>query len=181
MKSFYPHAMADRVYRITPELLKSWGVRGLILDIDNTLTTHDNPVPDAGVAAWLEQNRKEGIRMIVLSNNKPQRVEPFAKILGLEFIANGSKPLKKGYRRCTQALGIPCEQLCMVGDQIFTDIWGGRRAGCKTVLVEPIQQEKMWFFRLKRTLERWLLRRCPDRIRKTIRRLDDQASIPKED
>ena len=181
MKLFYPHAIADRVYRITPELLKSWGVRGLILDIDNTLTTHDNPVPDAGVAAWLEQNRKEGIRMIVLSNNKPQRVEPFAKILGLEFIADGAKPLKKGYRRCSQALGIPCEQLCMVGDQIFTDILGGRTAGCKTVLVEPIQHEQMWFFRLKRTLEGWLLRRCPARIRKTILRLDGKSGFPKED
>ncbi len=119
--------------------------------------------------------------MIVLSNNKPQRVEPFAKILGLEFIADGAKPLKKGYRRCSQALGIPCEQLCMVGDQIFTDILGGRRAGCKTVLVEPIQHEQMWFFRLKRTLEGWLLRRCPARIRKTILRLDGKSGFPKED
>ena len=50
MKNLYPSAMADRVYRITPQLLKSWGVRGLILDIDNTLTTHDNPIPDEGVA-----------------------------------------------------------------------------------------------------------------------------------
>ena len=55
MKNLYPSAMADRVYRITPQLLKSWGVRGLILDIDNTLTTHDNPIPDEGVADWLAQ------------------------------------------------------------------------------------------------------------------------------
>ena len=96
MKNLYPSAMADRVYRITPQLLKSWGVRGLILDIDNTLTTHDNPIPDEGVADWLAQNRKEGIQMIVLSNNKPHRVEPFAKILGLDYIADGAKPLKKG-------------------------------------------------------------------------------------
>ena len=59
MNYFYPHAMAQRVYQITPQLLKSWGVKGLILDIDNTLTTHDNPIPDAGVSAWLEQNRRE--------------------------------------------------------------------------------------------------------------------------
>ena len=95
MNYFYPHAMAQRVYQITPQLLKSWGVKGLILDIDNTLTTHDNPIPDAGVSAWLEQNRREGIAMIVLSNNKPERVEPFAKILGLDYISNGAKPLKR--------------------------------------------------------------------------------------
>lgn len=175
MKCFYPHAMADRVYKITPQLLKSWGVRGLILDIDNTLTTHDNPVPDAGVAAWLEQNRREGIKMIVLSNNKPNRVEPFAKILGLDFIADGAKPLKKGYQRCSDALGIPCEQLCMVGDQIFTDILGGRRAGCKTVLVSPIQKETMLFFRLKRTLEKWVLGLASQKTASTILQLGNSS------
>ena len=168
MKNLYPSAMADRVYRITPQLLKSWGVRGLILDIDNTLTTHDNPIPDAGVADWLAQNRREGIQMIVLSNNKPHRVEPFAKILGLDYIADGAKPLKKGYQRCARALQIPCEQLCMVGDQIFTDIWGARRAGCKAVLVSPIQREGMLFFRFKRFLERIVLRLCPRSIKQQI-------------
>ena len=154
MKNLYPSAMADRVYRITPQLLKSWGVRGLILDIDNTLTTHDNPIPDEGVADWLAQNRREGIQMIVLSNNKPHRVEPFAKILGLDYIADGAKPLKKGYQRCARALQIPCEQLCMVGDQIFTDVLCANLAGITSILVEPMQMENSWPFRLKRWAER---------------------------
>lgn len=174
MKRFYPHAIADKADRITPELLKSWGVKGLILDIDNTLTTHDNPVPDADVAAWLEQNRREGLKMIVLSNNKSSRVAPFAKILGLDFIAHGSKPLKKGYQRCSEALGIPCENLCMVGDQIFTDIWGARRAGCKAILVIPIQLEKMWFFRFKRFLERRVMRRCPANVLRLTRNKEEK-------
>lgn len=174
MKNLYPSAMADRVYRITPQLLKSWGVRGLILDIDNTLTTHDNPIPDEGVADWLAQNRREGIQMIVLSNNKPHRVEPFAKILGLDYIADGAKPLKKGYQRCARALQIPCEQLCMVGDQIFTDIWGARRAGCRAVLVSPIQREGMLFFRFKRLLERIVLRLCPRSIKQQILYLGEE-------
>lgn len=75
--------------------------------------------------------------MIVLSNNKPHRVEPFAKILGLDYIADGAKPLKKGYQRCARALQIPCEQLCMVGDQIFTDIWGARPCGLQGGSGEP--------------------------------------------
>lgn len=174
MNYFYPHAMAQRVYQITPQLLKSWGVKGLILDIDNTLTTHDNPIPDVGVSAWLEQNRREGIAMIVLSNNKPERVEPFAKILGLDYISNGAKPLKKGYQRCAQALNIPCEQLCMVGDQLFTDILGGNCAGCKTVLVSPIQKEKMFFFRIKRALERFLFYICPKKTADSIIHLDKE-------
>ena len=82
MSKLYPNAVARRVWQITPQLLDSWGVKGLILDIDNTLTTHNNPIPEPQVAQWLEDNRRAGIRMIVLSNNHPERVRPFAQALG---------------------------------------------------------------------------------------------------
>ncbi len=157
--NFYPQYMVKCVDEITPEHLQKWGIRGLILDIDNTLTTHDNPVPGQGVALWLKQMRDNGVQMIVLSNNTAQRVEPFAKILGLPFVANGKKPLKSGYLRCSKALGLPRDQLCMVGDQLFTDIWGGNCFGCKTILVEPIQLESMPFFKVKRFLEKQLLKK----------------------
>ena len=169
-----PEYVFKDVTHITPEWLAEKGIAALVLDIDNTLTTHDNPIPDEGVADWLAQNRREGIQMIVLSNNKPHRVEPFAKILGLDYIADGAKPLKKGYQRCARALQIPCEQLCMVGDQIFTDIWGARRAGCKAVLVSPIQREGMLFFRFKRFLERIVLRLCPRSIKRQILYLGEE-------
>ena len=152
MNKLYPNAVARRVWQITPQLLNSWGVKGLILDIDNTLTTHNNPIPEPQVAQWLEGNRRAGIRMLVLSNNQP---------------------LKKGYQRCSQALGLPCEQLCMVGDQIFTDVLGGRRAGCRAVLVQPIQPEKMLFFRLKRALEAFAMRCCPQKTAQQILHLGE--------
>ena len=41
------------VCAITPEMLRDMGIRGLLLDIDNTLTTHDNPVPAPGVMEWV--------------------------------------------------------------------------------------------------------------------------------
>lgn len=155
--NWYPSKQAHNITEISVDLLKEHGIKGLILDIDNTLTTHDNPVPSDGVAQWLETMREHGIRMIVLSNNDPLRVEPFAEILGLEYIADGKKPLLSGYRRCAQALGLSASELCMIGDQILTDIWGGNRFGCFTILVEPIQMESMLFFRIKRRIEKWIL------------------------
>ena len=168
-----PEYVFKDVTHITPEWLAQKGIRALVLDIDNTLTTHNNPIPEPQVAQWLEDNRRAGIRMIVLSNNHPERVRPFAQALGLEFIADGAKPLKKGYQRCSQALGLPCEQLCMVGDQIFTDVLGGRRAGCRAVLVQPIQPEKMLFFRLKRALEAFAMRCCPKKTAQQILHLGE--------
>ena len=71
---------------ITPQLLEKLGVCGLLLDIDNTLTTHDNPVPAAGVEAWVAGMQAAGISLCLVSNNHPPRVEPFAKRLGLDFV-----------------------------------------------------------------------------------------------
>lgn len=160
-KNLYPDKIVSDVEQISKQLLQEWNIEGLILDIDNTLTTHDHPTPAKGVEDWLDSMRKNGIKLVVLSNNTKKRVEPFAGILNLHFIPNAKKPSKNGYMHCSQHLNIPIEKLCMVGDQLFTDVWGGKRSGCKTILVDPIQKEKMLFFRMKRYLEKIVLAQYP--------------------
>ena len=156
--NLYPRYYYKRIYNIPLPLLQEKGVRCLILDVDNTLTTHDNPVPSAGVKAWLEKVRQSGIQTVILSNNSAGRVASFADILGLPYVSEGKKPLTSGFRRCARRFGVLPEECAVIGDQLFTDIWGGNRFGCLTILVEPIQPEAMWFFRLKRRMERRLLR-----------------------
>ena len=95
MNKLYPNAVARRVWQITPQLLNSWGVKGLILDIDNTLTTHNNPIPEPQVAQWLEGNRRAGIRMIVLSNNHPERVRPLRRRWVWNLLQTVQSRLKK--------------------------------------------------------------------------------------
>lgn len=159
MGLFFPTVMVSKAYDITPALLSSMKVKGLILDIDNTLTTHDHPIPNERIIKWLEQMRLAGIRLILLSNNHPPRVEPFAKRLGLAFEADGKKPLPGGYRRAASAMGISPVQAAVVGDQVFTDILGANLAGISSILVEPFQKEPFFRFRIKRFLERGILRR----------------------
>ena len=64
-----------------------------------------------------------------------------------------------GYRRAAEQMSLPAEQTAVVGDQIFTDIAGGNLAGMKSILVEPFEMERHWGFRLKRKLERPILRK----------------------
>lgn len=154
-----PSHAARRVYELTPEALSAMGVRALILDVDNTLTTHGNPEPDAAVQHWLAQMRAANVPLMILSNNRAARVAPFAERLGLAFESEGAKPLSRGYLRCCERFCLPPEQVAIVGDQIFTDMLGGNLAGVKTILVEPIEPETGFFFRVKRFVERPLLRR----------------------
>ena len=133
--------------------LEKLGVCGLLLDIDNTLTTHDNPVPAAGVEAWVAGMQAAGISLCLVSNNHPPRVEPFAKRLGLDFVCEGKKPLTKGYREAVQKMGLSRKEVAAVGDQIFTDVLGANLFGVPCIFVFPMEMEKTRFFRFKRRME----------------------------
>lgn len=143
-----------RVTEITPEFLMNNNIRGLLLDVDNTLTTHDNPVPAEGVAQWIGKIRAAGIQMVIVSNNHPPRVKPFADMLGLDFVCEGKKPLSSGFNRAQKLMGIPFKQLAVVGDQIFTDMLGANLKRVKAIFVYPIEHEKTKFFKFKRWAEK---------------------------
>ena len=156
---FYPTHYAHRLYEIDIEKLKKAGIRCVILDVDNTLTTHDNPNIDPKMVAWLEKAQSEGLILVILSNNSEERVKPFAQKVGLLYESHAGKPRVGGYQRVFQRFSVKPQETVAIGDQIFTDILGGNRAGVMTILVQPIELETTRFFKLKRALERALLKR----------------------
>lgn len=150
---FKPTYWLKSVLQIDAEFLAKNNVKALVLDLDNTLSMHGNPAAEEGVTEWLEQMRALGIKMRVVSNNTTKRVAPLAAKLGLEFTANGAKPLTFGITRAMKAMNSDKQSTLVVGDQIFTDIMAGNFKGVRTVLVEPFHLEKTWTFKLKRKLE----------------------------
>lgn len=157
---FYPAYRFRRIWEISPQWLARQKIAVLLLDVDNTLTTHDNPAVDPQVLDWLQEMRASGIRLAILSNNRKERVEPFAKALGLDFFSRAKKPLGYGACRAMELLGAGKKETAVIGDQLFTDILCGRLAGLVPILVEPMELEPFLFFKLKRFLERLLLRKC---------------------
>lgn len=168
MSLFYPHIMLHRVQQLSPEGLRRAGIRGILLDVDNTLSPHGAPEPAPEAMEWIQKMKREGFLLCIVSNNTEERVAPFAGKLGLAFSAIAGKPLPFGFCRATARLGLSRQQVLAVGDQLFTDICGANLAGIRSALVEPIEPEHTLRFRLKRRLERPILRRflqkCPERI-----------------
>ncbi len=138
---------------LSPALLRKYGIKGLLLDLDNTLTTHDNPKPAEGVMEWIQLMKESGIQMCIVSNNHAPRVKPFADMLGLQFVSEGKKPLSKGFREAKGRMGLEWNELAVVGDQIFTDVLGANMKRLKCVFVFPIEHETTRFFRFKRKME----------------------------
>ena len=164
MALFKPTFALRSVLEITPASLKARGIKALILDVDNTLTTHDNPVPAEGILEWIANMKKHKIRMLIVSNNSAERVIPFARQLKLRFVPNGAKPLPMGFDRAIRKMGLSRKEVCVVGDQIFTDILGANLAGLRSILVSPIEMEKSRFFKVKRAIEKPLLPKRFDRF-----------------
>ena len=158
-----PDYVFDSIADISPAFFEKEGIEALILDLDNTLTTHNNPVPDAVRLKWFEDMKSRGLKMIIVSNNHPERVKPFAEFLGLDFVPDGKKPLPRGYNEACRRLGIPKKKTAAVGDQIFTDVMGCKAAGIRSIFVFPIEYETGFWFRVKRTLEKPLLPKRPNR------------------
>ncbi len=154
---FRPTYVFNDITGITPKFLKRKHIKGIVLDIDNTLTTHNNPVPPQSSMDWLARVKKAGIKLIIVSNNKPPRVEPFAQLLELEYVANGRKPLTYGINEAVKRLGFEKCDIAAIGDQIFTDIMGANLAGIRSCFVYPLEPETSLPFRFKRTIEKPLL------------------------
>lgn len=153
-----PDIKLKRITDISLELLKKENIDTLILDVDNTLSTHHGHILTDGLTDWLEYMKKGGIALIVLSNSKEERVKPFAEKINLPYISLGLKPLPFGYFRALKQSKGKRKNTAIVGDQIFTDVLGGNTVGVRTILLTPIKPEDGWSFRLRRKLEKKLIK-----------------------
>lgn len=156
---FKPEFWLRNVLSIDKVFLEKNGIEALVLDLDNTLSMHGNPMEEEGITDWLHEMKALGVKMMVVSNNTNKRVAPLAKKLGLDFVASGAKPLTIGINKALKSLGSEKKKTAVVGDQIFTDIMGGNFAGTRTILVEPFHLEKGVLFKIKRKAESLVFRR----------------------
>lgn len=156
---FRPDIKLPRVTDISLELLNRKNITALILDVDNTLSTHHGQVLTEGLDKWLDTMRQGGIKLTILSNSTDKRLIPFAEKIGLDFISLGLKPLPFGYLRALKRLGVKKSNAAIVGDQIFTDTLGGNLIGLNTILLTPIKPEASLRFRTKRRLEAFIIKK----------------------
>lgn len=157
MALFKPCKRLNKMIEITPDLLSAAGCSALLLDIDNTMTTHNNPLPADGVVEWIAGMKSAGFKIIIVSNNNGERVRKFSELLGLDFEGAAKKPLPFGFKRACRRIGIRPENAAVVGDQIFTDILGGNLMGAYTILTVPYQFESSRLFKIKRFFEKIIM------------------------
>ena len=143
-----PDLMRDDIYAIEPRALVRRGVKLILLDVDNTLAPYTVNEPTQRMKDWVRGMKDAGLDVFILSNNKGDRPEIFARALGVDFIKKARKPFTAAARAVLAGRGVKPGQAAVVGDQIYTDTLCAKALGATAVLVRPIKFTNI-FLRLR--------------------------------
>ncbi|MDF2819641.1 MAG: superfamily [Clostridiales bacterium] len=174
MKKLYPSEYMESTYDIDYEKLYSKGFRGILFDIDNTLVMHGAPADDRALKLF-KRLKEIGFATTLLSNNKLERVSLFNEKIKVNAIHKANKPSTVNIIRAMKDMNTNVTNTVFIGDQIFTDVFAGNRAGIKTILVKPINPKEEIQIVLKRWLEKIVLLGYGRYIKKKQRREKNES------
>ncbi len=152
MGIFRPKMYKKTIYDIPYQKLKEDGIRCLIFDLDNTLglISHKNCPPET---VELIQKLKKDFTVVIISNNTKKRIQVYLDDLGIDGVAWSMKPSIRGLIYIKRKYHFKKKEMCIIGDQIVTDILAGKRYHIMTVLVDPLGEKDLRITGLNRKLE----------------------------
>lgn len=158
MRKFLPTWTLENILQITPEQAYRHNIKAILTDLDNTLIPWDSKQVPLELKIWAEAITQAGVEILILSNNKSQRVKEIAQQLGVAYLAPAYKPRRIGYRRAMAYIKSNKEETVFVGDQLLTDVLGASRFGLRSILVKPVADSDGAMTRFNRKVEKQLIK-----------------------
>lgn len=152
-----PDQRLNDIFEIDPEYLHSLGIKGIITDMDNTLVPWSDRTVYPKLSAWFADLKERGFALFIVSNNSKDRGIQLARELDIPAIWYAVKPRRKAFRKALAQMNLSPAEVAVVGDQVLTDVLGGKRLGLHTILVTPISEKEFIWTKLTRMLERLLV------------------------
>ncbi len=159
LKWLKPRQTVGFLTEIDIDYLLSQGIRGLLLDLDNTIVAWDSHDVEHAVQDWLHQAKASALSLCLVTNAKLERVERTIRPLGIPYVALARKPMLRGFKKAMHMLGTAPDETAMVGDQIFTDVLGANLLGVYSILIELPDPKEQWWMKGTRRLEKWVMKR----------------------
>lgn len=155
----YPKKYLNSVKEITIEFMNENCLKGIILDVDNTLVDYYKQIPK-GIKEWAALMKQNSFKLFIVSNsNNTKKVESIAKALGVEYINLAFKPFKRGFLKAAKKMNLEPVEIAVVGDQIFTDVLGANRSKMFSILVKPLNEKDLFITRFNRTMEKRIIKK----------------------
>ena len=154
MDIFIPDVYQKSIYTINYEKLYEDGIRCLLFDLDNTCVPYEEKKPNKKLKDLFDELKDLGFKVIIFSNATKKRLEPFKNALVVDCSYSSKKPSKRKFLKVLKMFDYDLSETAIIGDQLFTDIYGGNRVGIKTILVNPMSNKDMPFTKIFRMLEK---------------------------
>lgn len=158
LKYLKPRQTVGFLTEIDIDYLLSQGIRGLLLDLDNTIVAWDSHDVEHVVQDWLHRAKASALSLCLVTNAKLDRVERTIRPLGIPYVALARKPMLRGFKKAMHILGTAPAETAMVGDQIFTDVLGANLLGVYSILIELPDPKEQWWMKGTRRLEKWVMK-----------------------
>lgn len=130
--------LGNTIFHLTPEIVRRHQLKGLILDVDDTLVSVRQVNPSEDLLRWSTEIRRVADIWLVSNNLSQRRISRIADALDLPYLLGAKKPSRKKLRQALDAMDLRPHEVAMVGDRLFTDVLAGNRLGLFTILVEPM-------------------------------------------
>ncbi|AZO95699.1 YqeG family HAD IIIA-type phosphatase [Iocasia frigidifontis] len=154
-----PDQYYQDVFLIDFDLLKKQGIKGVICDIDNTIVPWSEEEILQEIIDWFSEIKDRGFQICLVSNGTAKRVNYFSEKLDLPAFGQAVKPAGKAFRKAQTVMALNSSEIVVIGDQLFTDVFGGNRMGFVTILVDPMNSREFFTTRIMRLLERMFFKR----------------------
>lgn len=147
------------IFSINYKKLKEMDINVLVFDLDNTIIEKKKNVVDDNVKELFKRLKKD-FKVIIISNTwNRKKIEYVSKELDIEYIMNARKPFKYGYNKAKGLSNTSVRNICMIGDQLLTDILGAKKMGYYCCLVDPIHQSELILTKFNRLIEYFIFKR----------------------
>ncbi|MGV2828236.1 YqeG family HAD IIIA-type phosphatase [Myxosarcina sp. GI1(2024)] len=130
--------LGGTIVDLNPQVFQDYRIRGLILDVDETLVSYQNSTVSTELQQWIKEVREIVPIWLVSNNISESRIGGIADSLKLPYISAALKPSRRKLRQAAREMNLPVESVAMIGDRLFTDVLAGNRLGMFTILVKPM-------------------------------------------
>lgn len=145
---------ANKLSQINRAELIEKGIRGIILDLDNTIVSEDDVYLSPYSEAWIRDAHKEGFKLFILSNGKRRyRAEYWSSRLNISVISPARKPFPASFRKAINSMQLLPHQVVVIGDSFHTDVLGAFLMKCSCIQVASLPHPPRWW---EKILGKWL-------------------------
>ncbi len=154
MNKYVPNMYKKNINDIDYEKLKNLNIKCLMFDLDNTLLKLNKTIPKKSFCSLIKRLKKDFSIFVVSNNGSNKRVSIAAARLGVNYVRFSMKPFSRGFKIIKNKYDFAKSEMCIIGDQLMTDILGGNKFGIYTVLVDPLENDDLSITGINRFFER---------------------------